>query len=46
MHPVSAYLVVFGGALFSAGWALTFWRFYSHIDARADREPHAPKKAA
>ena len=32
--PASAYLVVLFGASFSALWAVTFWRFYSHIDDR------------
>jgi hypothetical protein len=46
MPLVSAYLVTFGAALFSAFWAVTFWRFYTHIDDRTDRQPHAPQKAA
>jgi hypothetical protein len=47
MHPVSAYLVTFGAALFSAIWALTFWRFYTHIDDPKDTDrSHEPRKAA
>lgn len=30
--PLGAYLITFGAALFSAAWALTFYRTISHID--------------
>jgi len=39
---MSAYLVVLGAALFSVGWAVTFYRFYSHIDD--PRRPEQPKE--
>ena len=47
MPPISAYLMVAGGALFSAAWAVTFWRFYSHIDDPKDLDRrHAHSQAA
>ncbi len=45
--PLSAYLVVLGAALFSAAWALIFYRTYSHIDdPKKTDAAHGSRKAA